>query len=171
MLTRLWADRGRDVILRNPAVNGYRTDDLIAEELPLLAEFEPTLVTVLIGANDIVAGSTDDRYREQLRVIHKRVRADAPAAALYALPQPDWSLSSAATSFGDVSAIAARIELFNRVAGEEVQRVSGAYVDIFPLMRDQMRRAMFAPDGLHPSAAAYAEWAAALRDRLARRAS
>jgi len=166
VLARIWGDRGRNVILRNPAVNGYRTDDLIAEELPLVAEFGPTLVTVLIGANDIVAGSTPERYRAQLRTIHARVRADAHSAALYALPQPDWSLSSTAASFGDVSAIAARIELFNRVAGEEVQRASGTYVDIFPLMRDQMRRRMLAPDGLHPSAAAYAEWAEALSERL-----
>jgi lysophospholipase L1-like esterase len=33
-------------------------------------------------------------------------------------------------------------------------------------MREQMRRGMLAPDGLHPSAEAYAEWAEALRDRL-----
>ena len=167
MLTRLWADRGREVILRNPAVNGYRTDDLIAEELPLVAEFKPTLVTVLVGANDIVAGSSDARYREQLRAIHARVRADAPSAAVYALPQPDWSLSRAGASFGDPAAIAERIERFNAIAREEAERAGAAYVDIFPLMRDQMRRGMFAPDGLHPSAAAYAQWAEALRGRLA----
>jgi acyl-CoA thioesterase-1 len=147
-------------------VNGYRTDDLIAEELPLIAVFRPTLVTVLIGANDIVAGSSAVRYRGQLREIHGRVRKDAPDARLYALPQPDWSLSRAGASFGDVAQVAASIELFNDIAREEVGRAGGAYVDIFPLMRDQMRRAMLAPDGLHPSAAAYAEWADALTDRL-----
>jgi lysophospholipase L1-like esterase len=166
VLTRFWMDGGRAVVLRNPAVNGYRTDDLIAEELPLVADFRPTLVTILIGANDIVAGSSDDRYREQLRLIHRRIRADAPNAVVYALPQPDWSLSRAGASFGDVAAIAARIERLNAIAREEAERAGAAYVDIFPLMRDQMRRGMLAPDGLHPSAAAYAEWAEALRDRL-----
>ena len=166
MLTRLWADRGREVLLRNPAVNGYRTDDLIAEELPLTTEFKPTLVTVLIGANDIVAGSSDDRYREQLRLIHGRVRGDAPAAAVYGLPQPDWSLSRAGASFGEPAAIAGRIERFNAIAREEAESAGASYIDIFPLMRDQMRRGMFAPDGLHPSAEAYREWAEALRERL-----
>jgi lysophospholipase L1-like esterase len=154
------------VELRNPAVNGYRTDDLIAEELPLVAPFRPTLVTILIGANDIVAGSTDDRYRERLRLIHERIRADAGTAAVYALPQPDWSLSRAGASFGDVAAIAARIERFNTIAREEAERAGATYVDVFPLLREQMRRGMFASDGLHPSATAYAEWAEALRDRL-----
>jgi len=166
VLVRHWAAAGRAVVLRNPAVNGYRTDDLIAEELPLVTAFRPTLVTILIGANDIVAGSSDERYRERLRAIHEGVRADAPHAAVYALPQPDWSLSRAGASFGEPAAIAARIERFNTVARDEAERAGATYVDIFPLMRDQMRRGMFAPDGLHPSAPAYAEWAEALRDRL-----
>jgi lysophospholipase L1-like esterase len=148
-------------------VNGYRTDDLIAEELPLLAVLRPTLVTLLIGANDIVARSSDERYREQLRVIHGRIRADAPDAATYALPQPDWSLSRAGASFGAPAAIAKRIERFNAIAREEAERAGARYIDIFPLMRDQMKRGMLAPDGLHPSADAYAQWADALRDRLA----
>ena len=148
--------------LRNPAVNGYRTDDLIAEELPLVATFRPTLVTILIGANDIVAASSDERYREQLRVIYVRVLAGAPDAAVYALPQPDWSLSRAGASFGDVAAIAARIERFNTIAREEAERVGASYIDIFPLMRWQMRHRMLAADGLHPSAEAYSEWADAL---------
>ena len=152
--------------LRNPAVNGYRTDDLIAEELPLIAPFKPTLVTILIGANDIVAGSSDDRYRERLRLIHRRVRADAEGAAVYALPQPDWSLSRAGASFGDVAAIAAQIDRFNGIAREEAERAGASYLDIAPLMREQLRRGMFASDGLHPSAAAYAQWADALKDRL-----
>jgi acyl-CoA thioesterase-1 len=150
-------------------VNGHRTDDLIAEELPLVALFQPTLVTVLIGANDIVAGASRGRYREQLRTVHSRVRADAPDAAVYALPQPDWSLSRAGASFGAPRSIAARIERFNAIACEEAERAGARYLDIFPLMRDQLRRGMLAPDGLHPSAAAYAEWAEALRDRLVAR--
>jgi acyl-CoA thioesterase-1 len=147
-------------------VNGYRTDDLIAEELPLLAAFRPTLVTLLIGANDIVAGSSDERYREQVRIIHARVRSGARAAAVYALPQPDWSLSSAGASFGRPAAIAERIERFNAIAREEAELAGASYIDIFPLMREQMRRGMVAADGLHPSAQAHAEWAEALRERL-----
>jgi lysophospholipase L1-like esterase len=166
VLVRLWAERGRTVDLRNPAVNGYRCDDLIVEELPLLGLYLPTLVTILIGANDIVAGSSDERYRDRLRVIHERAGADASHAATYALPQPDWSLSRAGAAFGEPAAIAARIERFNAIARDEAERAGAKYVDIFPLMRDQMRREMLASDGLHPSAAAYAEWAEALRDRL-----
>src|SRR6266550_8965525 len=41
VLARIWTERGRAVVLSNPAVNGYTTDDLIHEELPLVAAFSP----------------------------------------------------------------------------------------------------------------------------------
>ncbi|TMB76805.1 MAG: SGNH/GDSL hydrolase family protein [Chloroflexi bacterium] len=175
VLVSRWRDRGEEWELRNPAVNGYTTDDLIRDELYLVAAFAPDLVTVLIGANDIVAALGErgaiieraaGRYRQQLRRIHEHIAVGAPNARVYGLPQPDWSLTSAGTSFGDPAAIAKAIERFNGIAREEVERARGAYIDIFPLTREQMRRGMTAPDGLHPSAEAYAEWADALKDAL-----
>jgi len=174
LISRWWA-RGHEWELRNPAGNGYTTDDLIREELHLVDSFLPHLVTVLIGANDIVAALRErgvvgdaavDRYRRQLRRIHEHVRSGAPNARVYGLPQPDWSLTAAGASFGDPDSIGAAIERYNAIAREEVERAGGAYVDIFPLMREQMRRGMTAPDGLHPSADAYAAWADALASRL-----
>lgn len=166
VLVDRWSDRGLQCDLRNPAVNGYTTDDLIREELALVASYRPDLVTVLIGANDIVAGSGEERYRAQLRRIHDRIVADAPGARRFALPQPDWSLTPAGASFGDPARIARTIERFNDIAREEAERAGAGYVDIFPLMREQMRSGMTAPDGLHPSAEAYAAWADALVDAL-----
>ena len=181
MLVTRWWDRGLECDLRNPAVNGYTTDDLIREELALAEAYAPDLVTVLIGTNDLVAALRDaaavtahagwlqpfeERYARQLRRIHERVAADASKAVRFGLPQPDWSLTAAGASFGDPAKIAKAIWRFNQIAREEVERAGGAYVDIFPLMREQMRKGMTAPDGLHPSAEAYAEWADALKDVL-----
>jgi acyl-CoA thioesterase I len=140
-------------------MNGYTTDDLVAFELPLVAGVRPTLVSVLIGANDIVRGSREDRYRAQLVRIHQRIGADAPDARVIALPQPDWSLAPAGASFGDVAIVARTIERFNEVAREEAERAGARWINLFPLMREQARRRVFSPDGLHPSADAYAEWA------------
>jgi lysophospholipase L1-like esterase len=166
ILVNHWWDEGIECDLRNPAVNGYTTDDLIREELPLVEAYRPDLVTVLIGANDIVAGATEQRYRAQLRRIHERVQMGAPEAKRFALPQPDWSLTPAGAGFGDTARIAKTIERFNEIAREEIERAGGAYADIFALMREQMRKGMTAPDGLHPSADAYAAWAEALDGAL-----
>jgi acyl-CoA thioesterase I len=162
VLARTWTERGRTVVLSNPAVNGYTTDDLIRDELPLVASFRPTLVTLLIGANDIVRGSGEDRYREQLRLVHERLDADASDARVVALPQPDWSMSPAGSGFGDLAAIARTIERFNEIARDEAGWAGALWIDLFRLMREQARKKMFASDGLHPSAEAYAEWARAL---------
>jgi acyl-CoA thioesterase-1 len=162
VLARTWLEQGRAVVLSNPAVNGYTTDDLIREELPVIASFRPTLVTLLIGANDIVGGSSEDRYRHQLASIHKRIGHDAEGARVIALPQPDWSLAPAGSAFGDLAAIARTIERFNEIARDQAERAGARWVDLVPLMREQGRKRMFAEDGLHPSAEAYAEWARAL---------
>ena len=166
VLVRIWRETGRLTELKNPAVNGYTTDDLITDELPLLATFQPTLVTLLIGANDIVQGSREDRYRAQLARIHGAIRSAAPAARVVALPQPDWSRSPAAAGFGDPAMIARTIERFNAAARDEAERAGAGWTDLFPLMRRQAEKGMFAPDGLHPSAEAYAEWAQDLATRL-----
>lgn len=163
VLVERWKATGRVVHLENPAVNGYTTDDLIARELPLASTVRPTLVTVLIGSNDIVRGSSAERYRTQLRMIYAGLAtAGVPARALFALPQPDWGSSPAAASFGRPADLRATIEAFNRIAQEEVERAGGRYIDLGPLMRRQADAGQLAEDRLHPSATAYAEWAALL---------
>lgn len=167
VLVRRWRERGIDVELTNPSANGYTTDALIERELPLAGRVRPTLVTLLIGANDIVRGSSADRYRSQLSHILRALRAaGVPESGLVALPQPDWSLSPAASAFGVPAALRRAIERFNGVAKEEVELAGGTYVDLFPLMRRQAEAGMVAPDSLHPSAEAHAEWAAALEETL-----
>jgi lysophospholipase L1-like esterase len=71
-------------------------------------------------------------------------------------------LSPAGYGFGDATVVARAIERFNAIAREEAERAGASWVDLSPLMREQARKKMFAPDGLHQSAEAYAEWAGAL---------
>jgi lysophospholipase L1-like esterase len=167
VLARTWSGRGTRTEVTNPSVNGYTTDDLIRDELPLARSVRPTLVTVLVGANDLVRGTSEERYRAQLGRIHRGlIDAGVARTRIHALPQPDWSLSPAGADHGDPGAIARSIERFNAIAREEAERAGGRYLDIFPLMREQARRGMLAPDRLHPSAEAHAQWAAALDELL-----
>src|SRR5688500_10117200 len=100
-LARRWRSRGLEVELTDAAGNGPTTDALIEHELPLAAQVRPTIVTLLIGANDIVRGSDVQRYRGQLRHILAALgAAGVPPAAVHGLPQPDWSLAPAAAPFG-----------------------------------------------------------------------
>jgi lysophospholipase L1-like esterase len=152
------------VELRNVAVNGYTTQDILDREMPEVARFAPAFVTLAAGANDIVRGSTPDEYRARLRTILSALQA-AGVARIVTIPQPDWSRSPAARDFGAPEAIHARIVEANAILREETAAVGGAYVDLFPLMEGQARQGLVARDGLHPNAEAYDAWAAELASR------
>jgi acyl-CoA thioesterase-1 len=168
LLAARWRTAGRAVELLNPAVNGYTTDDLITRELPHVPVFKPTLVTLLIGANDIVRGGSDDkRYRGQLRRIYTQLRDDGvPGSAVVGLPQPEWSRSPAASPYGTTEALLTRIAHFNAIAMEEAEAAGARFNDLYPLMHRHAAAEMLATDGLHPNAEAHEEWARTLSEKL-----
>ena len=159
-----WASAGCTLALENVAVNGYTTDDLIERELPSLATFRPTFVTIAIGANDIVRGRSVDTYRENVRRILDAVKASG--ARIVVVPQPDWSRSPAAASFGTQPALAASIAEFNAALAAEARARGATFVDLAPLMQKQALDKQLAGDGLHPSTEAYDAWAAELARAL-----
>ncbi|MEP7121467.1 MAG: SGNH/GDSL hydrolase family protein [Byssovorax sp.] len=166
-LAERWRSSGRPVVLRNVAVNGFTTQNLLDREMSEVAPFAPTFVTLAIGANDLVHGSSPATYRAQLKRIFAGLAAQGVApTSVVVLPQPDWSLSSNAASFGDPHQVAQRIEAFNGVLREEAESAGARYLDLFPLMRDLGRRGLVASDGLHPAAAAHEAWAAEIDKRL-----
>jgi acyl-CoA thioesterase-1 len=163
-LTDRWAAAGCTLTLENVAVNGYATDDLIELELPSLAAFRPTLVTLAIGANDIVRGRSVETYRENVRRILDAVKESG--ARVVVLPQPDWSRSPAAASLGMQAALAASIAEFNDALAAEARAKGATFVDLGPLMRQQALQGQLASDGLHPSTEAYDAWATQLGTTL-----
>jgi lysophospholipase L1-like esterase len=155
-----WASSGCPLTLENVAVNGYTTDDLIERELPSLASFHPTFVTIAIGANDIVRGRSLAEYRQNVgRILDA---AKDSGARVVVLPQPDWSRSPTAASFGTQPALAASIAAFNGVLAAEARARGATFVDLSPLMQQQALEHQLASDGLHPSIEAYDAWAAEL---------
>ena len=74
---------------------------------------------------------------------------------------PDWGVTPfAAGPDRDPARIARELDAYNALARAECQRYEVAWVDITALSRGAAR-AELAADGLHPSAAQYARWAAA----------
>jgi acyl-CoA thioesterase-1 len=163
---RLAAHWGCGVSLLDLGVDGYTTDDLIANELPEVPTFAPQVITVAIGANDIVQGSTAATYRAHVHQILAAV-VSAGVKRIVAIPQPDWSLSPAAVAFGTPASLHARLVDFNGILRAETEAVGGVFVDLFPLMETEAQAHMLASDGLHPSAVAYDAWGAALAAKVA----
>jgi acyl-CoA thioesterase-1 len=166
-LAARWTSPRCVVALRNPAVNGFTTQDLLDVELPVVRPFGPSLVTLAVGANDLVRGRSLDQYRSQLgRIFEALAAAGVPGDRVVAIPQPDWARSPAARSFGDPEALHATIVAFNEALRAETEARGGRYVDLFPLMMEQARAGRVAGDGLHPDAGAHDAWAEALARQL-----
>ncbi|GAC1479227.1 MAG: SGNH/GDSL hydrolase family protein [Candidatus Dormibacteria bacterium] len=162
---------GNEVRVRNPAVNGYTTIDLIRTELVELDRFLPDLVTVLIGANDIVQGFEETDYRGRIRQIYTRVRAlGLPLGRVLSLSVPDFSIVPAAPTFGKPAEIRSRIDGFNAVTAEEASAHGFDFIDLAPLSRAGASRAgWISADGLHPGDAQYEAWSQLIWQQVASR--
>lgn len=161
-LVERWHARGLVAELRNLGVSGYTSDDLIRDELPRVASFAPTLVTLLIGTNDIVGGRDPWTYRGRLRVIIERLAKQLDPSRVVVVSSPDWSGAPRGADFGDAEVVARLVGEYAGVAREEASRSGTRFFDVVPLSRQQANDGKWAPDRLHFSATAYGEWAEAL---------
>jgi lysophospholipase L1-like esterase len=155
-----WRAKGCTLALENVAVNGYTSGDVIERELPRVASFHPTFVSIAVGANDIVRGASLEAYRDNVRRILDA--AKGAGARVVVLPQPDWSRSPSAAGFGTQPALADVIARFNATLAAEARAKGAEWVDLYPLMQQQAIKGQLASDGLHPSSDAYDEWAGEL---------
>ena len=160
---RLQGASGRPVSVVNQAVNGFTADDVIAAELHLVRERSPELVSVLVGANDVVRGRSEAGYAASLGVIYDEVAVlRLPPGRVAAVSVPDFSLSPWARPYG-TGALRARIDAVNSIARAEAAARGFAWVDISEVSRSGAASpGWFAEDGLHPSDAQYAAWAEAI---------
>ena len=155
--------------LTNPAVNGYTTQDLIRNELPLFQKLHPDLVTVLIGVNDLVQGRSPDAYRGSLRTIYAAIEP----AHVVAVSIPTWSYVPAAADFGGPKHVEKLTGDFNDIAREEASARGFAWVDLGPVSTSRIGSpGWIASDQLHPGDTQYAAWAEAIwpavRDAMSR---
>ncbi|HVT57160.1 MAG TPA: SGNH/GDSL hydrolase family protein [Thermoanaerobaculia bacterium] len=121
------------------------------------------LVSLLIGVNDQYRGGSPEAYVAGFTALLRRAVAFAggtPGRVLV-LSIPDWSVTPFARESGrDLARVAAEIGRFNAVAAEETQRAGARFVAITVIsQRAKGDRSLLAADGLHPSAAMYADWA------------
>lgn len=159
--------RGAGIPLADPdtiAATGWTTDELEAAIDARKPDGGHDFVTLLIGVNNQYRGRGVDEYAAQFEALLARAIGFAGGRAMrvLVLSIPDWG----ATGFGrgsgrDPAQVSAQIDAFNAAARAICTRRGVAFVDVTPLSRERGGEdAMLAADGLHPSAAMYALWAA-----------
>ncbi len=146
------------------ATTGWTTDELASA----LDAVEPLgrdwdLVSLLIGVNDQYRGRPAADYAPAFAALLDRAigYAGGRADRVMVLAIPDWGVTPFAVSSGrDRVAIARELDAYNATAARICAERGVAFVDIAPVSRARGDEpSMLADDGLHPSAALYAEWA------------
>jgi lysophospholipase L1-like esterase len=145
------------------AVTGWTTDEL-AQGMDATTLSPPYgLVTLQIGVNNQYRGRPADDYREQFATLLARaiMLAGERAARVVVVSIPDWGVTRFAREQGrDRAQIAAELDTYNAIARDEASRAGTRFVDITGISRQQPE--LLADDGLHPSAAQYAQWVVAI---------
>jgi len=139
------------------AKTGWTTDELSSALDKWMPRDSYSLVTLLIGVNNQYRGRDAEQYRKEFAALLQRAIgfAGGNAKRVVVVSIPDWGVTPFAAG-RDRRKIAAEIDRFNAINAEETRRAGARYVDITPISRKNPT--LVAPDGLHPSAAMYAQW-------------
>ncbi len=157
--------RGEGIALAEPriiATTGWTTDELDAaiDAAEPIGEFG--FVSLLIGVNNQYRGRGVDEYREQFAALLRRAIGFAGGRRdrVLALSIPDWGVTRFGRDSGrDLARVSRELDAYNAAARDICAEHGVAFVDITPVSRERgLEDAMLAEDGLHPSAAMYAEW-------------
>lgn len=144
--------------LVNLCTTATATADLLGGQIERVREARPTLVTLGVGANDLIRGVPAEKFARIFEEIIVRVRqqTDAPIVVMNI---PDMSLAPAVPHYMRDRA-RHHIGLYNeRIAGI-ARRYGLPVLDLFGQSSEfSSHPEFFSQDGLHPSDAGYDYWA------------
>jgi lysophospholipase L1-like esterase len=157
-------------LVDNLAVNGNTTYEVIDEQLPVLEQLDPDLVSLQVGVNDVIGDVTPEEYEANLELIlDGREDAEGQDAVIGVLglvrpsrvilvSTPDYTLTPRGPAYRRPED-AGTIDRFNEILRAVAAARGITVVDISPisdLVPDD--RTLITDDGLHPSAKQYAGW-------------
>jgi lysophospholipase L1-like esterase len=148
-------------LVANLGVNGATSGDVVARQIPRLADLAPDLVTLLIGVNDVVQGVPEARYRANLGTILGHLLGRLPVDRVVTITTPDYTVTPAGADYGEPATRRPGIVRNNALLTELSTARGIAVVDVIDLSRRAATdRSLVASDGLHPSGTQYALWVA-----------
>lgn len=160
-LARLLRAGGVDVAAPEiVARTGWTTAELDAGITAAVPRPPYDLVSLLVGVNNQYRGLARDAFAGEFAALLARAvsfAAGVPQRVLV-LSIPDWGVTPFAEG-RERAAIGVAIDAFNAAARTAAEGAGARWVDVTDLSREP-RDGWLAPDGLHPSGAQYARWAA-----------
>lgn len=150
---------GATVELRNFSYPGARTDGLVVYKLSEALAYQPEVVTLLIGTNDVHGLVGVEVFKKNYELILKKLTTETKAK-VYAISIPKIGSRTLLLPpyFGIFSQ---EIDKYNLAIQELAAQYKIEYVDITTSTADQFAEdgAHYASDKFHPSAEGYKIWA------------
>lgn len=159
--------RGHAVEMRNVAVSGARTSDVLREQLPRAAAFVPDVVLLDVGANDVVHLTTSASVERDLEII------------LDTLIARNCNAKIVLTGAAEMSSPPRIPRLLRPLAGHRTRALNEVYTRVAhrreltfapiaavtgPMFKRD--RSLFSEDRFHPNDRGYATWIAVINDAL-----
>jgi lysophospholipase L1-like esterase len=149
----------------NDGISGATVSDALARELPRAQADHPTLVTVWLNVNDIIAQVPAATYESQLRTLVRGLRQGGRAMVLVANTPPLDILPRVKPFAGLVDAVVAS---YNDAIARVVRDEGAVLVDLYAAGQaakaDGTAASLVGKDGFHPSTAGHAAVAAAFAE-------
>jgi lysophospholipase L1-like esterase len=152
----------------NLAAQGQTSANVIAEQLWDLPGRRPQVVTIQVGANDIISPDIDlADYRTNIGTILDELLDVVPAGRIFAISTPDFTLTPHGGDFGSRTMVRGEIREANAILADEAERRGIAFIEIAPVSdRVTQDPTLVGADGLSPSAKQYAGWVELIAPRL-----
>jgi acyl-CoA thioesterase I len=147
-------------LVANPSRNGFSTQNLIDNELPVFDKSGATFVTLLIGVNDWVREVNASTYTKNLIYILDHLQKKLPNKNnILLVTIPDFGVTPQGSYYANDRDVAKGLTEFNNIMKAEAQKRGLQVADIFEITKNMKDNPeLVAPDGLHPSGKEYAIW-------------
>lgn len=157
-----WRADGCEVELQNAGISGYTAGQMLAEQVPQIEEFQPTIITFQAGGNDIANGVPIDEYRNNVKSVLES--ATDSGARVIVLAQNEWFRSPVGVDYGED--MDSQRAAYDEVLIEEASAHGAEFVDLRPVYKQQADDGQWVEDGLHPTPEAYQAWADKLTEAV-----
>jgi acyl-CoA thioesterase-1 len=157
LLAQKWRSQGCQVELQNAGISGYTAGQILAEQVPAIGDFQPTLITFQSGGNDIVNGVTEDDYRKNVNAVLDAAKGSGARVVVFA--QNEWFRSPEGLNYGTEPELSAKRQALDTILIDEAKSHGAQFVDLRSLYKQQADQALWVEDGIHPTPAAYEAWA------------
>lgn len=164
----------RSTVFVNLGVEGSTLAEALDDQVPLALELRPTVVTIWLNVNDLVAGVPAATYEQQLTQLVRALCQDGRARVLVANTPPVDELPAyqglAGSRFPPPEEVRARVAAYNEAIERVVDAEGADLVDLHAAgtqaVADGTFASLVADDGFHPSTEGHARVAEVFAEAL-----